>query len=82
MPKPVVFYTTSWCPACLRSKRVLKLMGVKFREVDIEEVEGAEAEMRLRNGGSGKVPTIVIGEDVYLVEPADSDLRQALSENL
>ena len=81
MPKPVVAYTTSWCPDCIRSKRLLKSMGVAFQEIDIEEVDGAEAEMRSRNGGSGKVPTVFIGDDIFLIEPTDADLRQAIQEH-
>lgn len=56
-------------------------MGVSFREIDIEEVDGAEDEMRRRNGGSGKVPTIFIGDEIVLVEPTDADLRQALQDH-
>jgi mycoredoxin len=77
--KSVVAYTTSWCPDCIRSKRLMKSLGVPFREIDIEEVNGAEQEMRRRNGGSGKVPTIFIGDDVILVEPSDLDLRAAVA---
>jgi mycoredoxin len=77
--KKVVAYTTSWCPDCTRSKRVLQRAGVSYQEIDIEEVKGAEEEMRARNGGSGKVPTIFIGDKV-LIEPSDVDLRQALHE--
>jgi glutaredoxin len=82
VPKPVVAYTTSWCPDCHRAKRILKQLGVAFQEIDIEEVEGAEAKMRRRNGGSGKVPTIFIGEDVVLIEPSDSELRNKIGEYL
>ena len=83
MSKPVVVtYTTTWCPDCSRSKRVLKAMGVSFKEIDIEEVAGAEEEMRRLNGGSGKVPTVLIGEDTVLVEPSDVELRAALDRYL
>jgi glutaredoxin len=59
----------------------LKQSGVPFREIDIEEVDGAEEEMRRRNGGSGKVPTVFIGDDVFLIEPSDPDMRRALDEH-
>jgi mycoredoxin len=68
---------TNWCPDCTRSRRVLQQMGVKFQEIDIESVKGAEQEMRSRNGGSGKVPTILI-DDIVLIEPTDNELRDAL----
>ena len=77
MPTAVVAYTTSWCSDCLRSKRVLKQRGVRFAEIDIERVRGAEAAMRAANGGSGKVPTILL-DGVVLVEPSDAELAAAL----
>lgn len=52
-------------------------MGIKYEEIDIEDVRGAEDEMRSRNGGSGKVPTILI-DGIVLIEPTDIELREAL----
>ena len=80
MPKPVVAYTTQWCPDCTRSRRVLQQTGVPFVEIDIEEIEGAENAMRALNGGSGKVPTVLVGERI-LIEPSDQELRCALQEH-
>ena len=80
MLKSVIAYITDWCPDCMRSRRVLQQAGVKFVEIDIESIDGAEEEMRARNGGSGKVPTILIG-DIVLIEPTDNELRRALNEN-
>lgn len=79
--KPIVAYITSWCPDCTRSRRLMKKMGVAFQEIDIEQVEGAEDEMRARNGGSGKVPSIFIGDRV-LIEPSDLELKRVLQEEL
>lgn len=56
-------------------------MGVSYREIDIESTPGAEEAMRLLNGGSSKVPTIVLetAEGVsVLVEPTDRELTEAL----
>jgi mycoredoxin len=79
--KSIVAYITSWCPDCTRSRRLMKKMGVAFQEIDIEQVEGAEDEMRARNGGSGKVPSIFIGDRV-LIEPSDLELKRALQEEM
>lgn len=79
MPKSVVAYITSWCPDCSRSRRLLVRLGVPFKEIDIEKVDGAENEMRALNGGSGKVPTINIDGKI-LVEPSDKELTQALQD--
>lgn len=81
MPLSVVAYITSWCPDCHRARRILREMNVACVEIDIERVSGAEAAMRAVNGGSGKVPTIVIGDHV-LIEPSDDTLRSALHRYL
>jgi glutaredoxin len=52
-------------------------MGIPFKEIDVEEVEGAEAEVRALSGGTCKVPTIRI-DDFVLVEPTEAELRAAL----
>ncbi len=72
---------TDWCPDCVRSRRVLQQAGVEYSLIDIDETEDAEVAMRNVNGGSGKVPTIVIdtsGGRRVLVEPGDDELREAL----
>lgn len=77
MPKTVVVYMTTWCSDCSRSRRLLKRLGVPYQEIDIERVDGAEEEMRALNGGSGKVPTLLI-DGRTLIEPSESELRRAL----
>lgn len=52
-------------------------MGIKYREMDVDQVAGEEDEMRARNGGSNGVPTILI-EDIVLIEPTDAEIRGAL----
>ncbi len=79
----VTVYTTTWCSDCSRSKRFLNRSYTSFEEIDIERSETAETTMREINGGSGKVPTIVLVCDtrqIVLVEPSDAELKQALCE--
>lgn len=81
----VIVYMTSWCPDCTRSRRVLQRTGIKFVEIDIDKTPTAEDSMRAQNGGSGKIPTILIdgpnGRQV-LVEPTDNELTRALNSLL
>jgi len=80
-PVKVVAYITSWCPDCIRSRRVLQRMGIAFAEIDIERVVGSEEAMKALNGGSGKVPTILIDTALgrkILIEPSDAELIAAL----
>jgi mycoredoxin len=77
----VVAYITAWCPDCTRSRRVIQRMGIPFTEIDIEKISDAEEEMRALNGGSGKVPTILIENSFgrrILIEPGDRELADAL----
>jgi mycoredoxin len=77
----IVAYITTWCPDCVRSRRVLQRAGYPFVEIDIERIHGSEEAMRSVNGDSGKVPTILIdgrGGNEVLTEPTDRDLSDAL----
>jgi len=77
----VVAYMTSWCSDCARSRRVLQRAGVAFAEIDIDKIAGAETAMRGLNGGSNKVPTILVDTPegrIVLVEPGDRELLQTL----
>ena len=82
MPLTVIAYITHWCPDCTRSRRVLLKAGVRFVEIDIEKTPSEEDAMRALNGGSGKVPTILIdnhaGVRKILIEPSDRELSDAL----
>lgn len=81
MAVTIIAYITHWCPDCVRSRRVLQRAGLPFVEIDIEKTPSAEDAMRAINGGSGKVPTILIespaGRQV-LIEPGDGELSDAL----
>jgi mycoredoxin len=77
----IVAYITHWCPDCVRSRRVLQRSGLPFVEIDIEKTPSAEDAMRAINGGSGKVPTILIESAAgrrVLIEPGDNELSDAL----
>ena len=79
----VTVYSTNWCSDCSRSKRFLHRAGIAFEELDIERSEAAENAMRSLNGGSGKVPTILLQNEQerrILIEPSDAELKHALCE--
>lgn len=54
-------YVADWCPYCARARGLLEVKGVAFREIDVEAVAGAQAEMVARSGKSS-VPQIFVGE--------------------
>mgnify|MGYP002629108482 CR=1 FL=1 len=55
----IKMYTTNWCPWCQRAKRVLEEKGLKFDEINIEELEMSRDELEKITGGRS-VPQIVI----------------------
>lgn len=57
----VLMYTTSWCGYCTRARRLFEERGVRFRDIDIEEVDGARQEMIERSGRTS-VPQIFIDD--------------------
>ena len=78
-------YATDWCPDCVRAFRVLKQTGTRYTKIDIEAVSGAEAKMRALNGGSGKIPTLILERDAQtfcLIEPGDLDLKVWIKTHL
>jgi len=62
-------YTTTWCPDCLRAKSFLKLRGVAFKEINIEEDETAEEIVIKANKGKRKVPTLKVGDRYFACSP-------------
>ena len=67
--EPITMYTTTWCPDCVRAKYFLKQRGVAYREVNIEEDEGAEAIVIQANHGKRKVPTLKVGDRYFACSP-------------
>jgi glutaredoxin 3 len=61
MTHPVVMYTTGWCPYCMRARQLFEAKGVPFTEINVDEVEGARAEMQARSGRTS-VPQIFVGD--------------------
>ena len=54
-------YATGWCPYCSRARHLLESKGVAWREIDVDAVPDARAEMRERSRRT-TVPQIFIGD--------------------
>ena len=39
----IVMYTTSWCPDCIRAKKLLNEQKIEFIEIDIDQDKEAKA---------------------------------------
>eukprot|EP00939_MAST-03C_sp_MAST-3C-sp1_P003955 g3955.t1 len=67
-----------WCPDCVRTKKLLRRLGVSF-EYDSEGDAKAKAKAA---SGSAKIPCVKLpGDAGYLNEPSDARLAKALEES-
>lgn len=75
----IIFYSTTWCGDCRRSRKVFEAMGVPYNEIDIEEDPEAAKIVREVNKGAQSVPTIIFPDGSVLVEPSNAALEQKLT---
>ncbi len=77
----IVLYGADWCPDCRKSKAFLTDNKINFQyiEIDKEENKWAIPMIKELNNGKRKIPTIIINDDIVLVEPENEELRQALN---
>lgn len=67
----ITVYGTDWCGDCRRAKQFLRVRGIAFREVDIDEnPEAANLVLRVNNGRR-KVPTLEMGGRYFACSPFD-----------
>jgi glutaredoxin 3 len=60
--KPVVVYTTDYCPFCVAAKGLLKDKGIPFQEIDVSKDQALRQEI-VRRSGRRTVPQIFIGDE-------------------
>jgi glutaredoxin 3 len=56
----VIIYTTTWCPYCIRAKKLLDTKQVEYTEINVSK-PAARAKMTAMTGGT-TVPQIVIAD--------------------
>lgn len=59
--KPVIVYSSDYCPYCIRAKQLLNSKGVAFKEIRVDGKPQLRAEMSQRAGRTS-VPQIWIGD--------------------
>jgi len=60
--KRIVIYTTSWCPYCIRAKRLLDSKRWKYEEIDVDGDDEKRAWLR-KVTGMRTVPQVFIGDE-------------------
>ncbi|AMA47468.1 glutaredoxin 3 [Pseudomonas monteilii] len=59
--KPVLIYSSDYCPYCIRAKQLLTRKGVDFEEIRVDGKPQLRAEMS-QKAGRTSVPQIWIGD--------------------
>lgn len=78
----VKVYGAPWCPDCRRSKQFLGEQRIPYDWIDIDQDPAAAALVRERNAGKQIIPTIVLADGSFLVEPTNAELAQKLGLTL
>ncbi|MBM3731740.1 MAG: mycoredoxin [Actinobacteria bacterium] len=74
-----ILYSTTWCGYCKRLKRQLGDLGIKFEEINIEEVADAAQIVERLNNGNRTVPTLVFSDGSSMTNPSASQVSEKLS---
>jgi len=77
----IILYGADWCPDCRKSKAFLNDNNINYQFIDTDKNEWSIPIITKINNGKRKIPTIIINDDVVLVEPENEELRQALKIN-
>lgn len=72
----LLVYGTTWCPDCRRAKRILEEAGTRFHEINLDQDPKSEALVLARSGGRRVVPTLLVGDRVWLFNPAAARLQR------
>lgn len=78
MSSQITMYSGSGCGDCVRSKRLLDSLGVKYSLIDIGADRSAADKVREINGGYQSIPVIVFLDGSHLTEPSDKSLKEKL----
>ena len=62
----VVMYCTRWCPACRRARLYFENRGIKYTEVDIDQVPGAADQVKKWANGYRSTPTFDINGTILI----------------
>ena len=74
----IIFYSTRWCPACRRAKKLMTEKGIDFDDINIDRDKDASAYVMEINNGYRSVPTIIFPDGEILVEPSNRVLEKKL----
>lgn len=75
----ITMFTTTWCGYCSRLKTQLDRVGVAYREINVEEVDGTSELVMSLNGGNRTVPTILYPDGSSATNPSLAQVQAKLA---
>ena len=85
--KPIVMYTTRFCPYCIRARGLLESRGWDYQDIPVDSDQGLRLEM-MQKSGQHTVPQIWIGdqhvggcEELFRLEDGNRLDTMVLGEN-
>ncbi|MDH6236528.1 mycoredoxin [Cryobacterium sp. CG_9.6] len=75
----ITMFTTTWCGYCSRLKTQLDRVGVAYREVNVEEVDGTSELVMSLNGGNRTVPTVLFPDGSSATNPSLAQVQAKLA---
>lgn len=61
----VKIYSTSWCPACIKSKKYFDMKGIKYEEINVADRHEDRNEV-MEVSGQRSVPVICIDKNIIV----------------
>ena len=74
-----VSYSTTWGWYFKRRKSQLADLGIRFEEINIEEVPGTAEIVEKVNGGNQTVPTLVFSDGSAMTNPSAKQVQEKLA---
>lgn len=75
----LLVYSASWCRDCREAKRFLTQHSIPFREIDIEAVPGAAAEVITKTGKRAIPQFVLDGKWIQPYRPGQGFLHAEMS---
>ncbi len=60
--KKITIYTTTYCPYCVKAKKLLDRKGLSYEEIDVTDRADLREMLVAKSGGRKTVPQIFIGD--------------------
>lgn len=78
-PGTIRVYGADWCRDCVRTKRQLNELGIRFEYIDLVATPDAAEDARAISGRTN-IPVVVYPDGAHQVEPTNAAVEQKLRE--